>query len=857
MDELGVKFLILGLALVLALFILLGSLLFLCHRHKRRRIHMAKMELDPNTLFDSPASYHKKSPQLSKAVADEKATKNGFAQVFHGSPTLPKKTYEAPPPPPVPSPRDDSKQMKVSPYGGGDPNNNELDNIDCSGLSKGNLCTVISIDNDESESIGPVGTLTSSRPRKDTPGNGHQISPGSMTDRPDKLTLKNRPFKISELPDLKEEQASPTGGNGPPRENVLKDLPKDSPLTVRRFPNKMEKLAENENEMLYYEFDILNQESQTSIRPRSTTSELNENIRKNRFYDILPYDFNRVKLKNRGDKSDYINASYINTDDGSLSYIAAQGPIGETESASGRRVDTVADFWYMAWQENIETIIMLTQCSEGVRQKCAMYWPENAGESIQVGGDMKIDLYQITEDEICFQRELWLTKGDSPKRKIVQWHYKDWKDAAGPQDAENLLTFMETIRAQEKESKSEKRPPLLVHCSAGVGRTGVYIAVDILLEKLQRENMIDIFDTVSRLREARTSMVQNAEQYLTVYEVIALAIRKRQNTNSRNLSKMKEKYCLMFAFTSVMLHLLPANSSLSAIPRYKRSADGTVPVGTVSADDTQQITENSKSQTSDHKLFLDKGEMLMRYLHAFNDAITAHPETRKGGLKKTFEMKLRDDSLNDAEILLRGMLKIDYEQNMSIATGKMVAVAAVQKISLGRKFWSKNLGTKQNYISHEQATSIVETALQANWASVVGKYLANEQTLYLTQLEQAIADAASHSEADHNHDLAQDEGSPAADGNSPAAASHNHKEIRLRNRIRTEKIKITVHMDTIREVLADAHTFFTGLATPEKEPQKHSLKQFADGNIFNHIAKLDNHKLLAKLVEVFKPERAD
>lgn len=172
-------------------------------------------------------------------------------------------------------------------------------------------------------------------------------------------------------------------------------------------------------------------------------------------------------------------------------------------------------------------------------------------------------------------------------------------------------------------------------------------------------------------------------------------------------------------------------------------------------------------------------------------------------------------------------------------------------------FFSQNMFIIISDISHEQATSIVETALQANWASVVGNYLANELKLYLIQLEQVIADAASHSEAKHAQDLTQVEGSPAVKGNSPVAAPQGRKEKGLRNRIGAERIKIKVHMDTIREVLADAHIFFNGLATLEKAPEKHSLRQFADGNIFNHIAKLENHTLLAKLEHVFEPERTD
>uniref|UniRef100_A0A915DP85 protein-tyrosine-phosphatase n=1 Tax=Ditylenchus dipsaci TaxID=166011 RepID=A0A915DP85_9BILA len=497
MDELAIKFLVIGLALVLALFVAIGTLIYFCQRHRKRRTHLEKVGIS-NSGFNSP------DLKLEGSEQKEGEVKNGFAQIFHGSPTMQKKTFEAPPPP---TPTHDAN------------NNSSKHNPKQLQQDEGDLRSVIVIDNYSTVNKNQIEQLTVEE-EKGT--HVLRVSPQG-----DKLTLKNRPFKINELPELLEEEVTGAEEQREKRENVLKDLPKDSPLNMRKFPNKMERLQENENEMLYYEFDILNQEAMTSLKPRSTIAELNENIRKNRFYDILPYDFNRVKLKNRP-KSDYINASYINTDDGSLTYIAAQGPIGDLEAADGRRVNTVEDFWEMVWQENIENIVMLTQCVEGVRQKCAVYWPENAGESISVSENITIHLYCITEDEICLQRELWLQHGQQ-KRKILQWHYKEWRDAAGPHDAENLLSFMENIRAQTRTSERQK--PLLVHCSAGVGRTGVYIALDILLQQLMRENLIDIFETVSKLRESRTSMVQNCEQYLTVYEVVALAIRRRSRTS--------------------------------------------------------------------------------------------------------------------------------------------------------------------------------------------------------------------------------------------------------------------------------------------------------------------------------------
>lgn len=134
---------------------------------------------------------------------------------------------------------------------------------------------------------------------------------------------------------------------------------------------------------------------------------------------------------------------------------------------------------------------------------------------------MQMMMYCVTEDEICFQREIWLERLGHGKRKITQWQYKEWSDFAVPDDASALLSFMEAIRVT-----MPKRGPTLVHCSAGVGRTGVYIALDILLDKLAESKMIDVMGTVRNLRASRTTMVQNVEQYMTVYEVIALAIRK-------------------------------------------------------------------------------------------------------------------------------------------------------------------------------------------------------------------------------------------------------------------------------------------------------------------------------------------
>uniref|UniRef100_A0A914EMS6 Uncharacterized protein n=1 Tax=Acrobeloides nanus TaxID=290746 RepID=A0A914EMS6_9BILA len=253
------------------------------------------------------------------------------------------------------------------------------------------------------------------------------------------------------------------------------------------------------------------------------------NIRKNRFYDILPYDYNRVKLNHsKLEKTDYINATYVKNDLGQITHIAAQGPIGELETLGGRRDTTIRDFWHMIWQENVECIVMLTLCVEGLRHKCAIYWPENAEEPIKIDDTLQMTMTCITEDEICFQREIKLEKAGQKPRMIMQWHYKDWLDCTAPENSELLLSFMQKIR------KENYNRPKLVHCSAGVGRTGVYICLDLLLDALDKSKHINVFEMVKMLRETRVNMVQTPEQYATIYETIAMAIRQRQNSSVAN-----------------------------------------------------------------------------------------------------------------------------------------------------------------------------------------------------------------------------------------------------------------------------------------------------------------------------------
>ncbi|KAK0426038.1 hypothetical protein QR680_009515 [Steinernema hermaphroditum] len=274
--------------------------------------------------------------------------------------------------------------------------------------------------------------------------------------------------------------------------------------------------ADVADERLGREYKSLNR----SFFGDQSTDEANhvENIKKNRYFNVLPYDFNRVKLRQDvHGGSDYINASGIKVPGHhGIRYIATQGPIGADECA---REGTVADFWRMVW-EHSQCIVMLTDCFERGKIKCAIYWPENPGEEITVAG-MTINFYCFTEDEICYRREFHVTC-DGETRTILQWHLRGWNDTEAP-NPEDLLQFVRAVR--------ESRPcdPIVVHCSAGVGRSGVFIAVDILLERVEDPETpcINICGCVRYLRTQRAAMVRNAYQYEAIYRTLLLAIRQR------------------------------------------------------------------------------------------------------------------------------------------------------------------------------------------------------------------------------------------------------------------------------------------------------------------------------------------
>ncbi|XP_039958049.1 phosphatidylinositol phosphatase PTPRQ isoform X1 [Bactrocera tryoni] len=219
---------------------------------------------------------------------------------------------------------------------------------------------------------------------------------------------------------------------------------------------------------------------------------------KNRYTDIFPYDKNRVLLDVDDEGSDYINASFIDGYKIKKEYIASQGP----------KPETTMDFWRMILQYNVRVIVMLTQFQEGTNIKCHEYFPyDSNGISVIIRKKTCFEYYDRSEMLIT-QEKYGL------KRKIDHFFFKKWPDHGCPKDPAHLINFIRKIRSYRLSSYS----PTVIHCSAGVGRTGTFIALDIIMQRLKYEFKINIYETVKKLRFQRMKMVQTIEQYTFLYE---------------------------------------------------------------------------------------------------------------------------------------------------------------------------------------------------------------------------------------------------------------------------------------------------------------------------------------------------
>ncbi|XP_048511505.1 receptor-type tyrosine-protein phosphatase eta isoform X2 [Athalia rosae] len=283
--------------------------------------------------------------------------------------------------------------------------------------------------------------------------------------------------------------------------------PVPDPFTRKKFELHCQELISNPGK-LNNEFQLLHTLS-VDLQMSTNAASLQANKKKNRYMDILPYDISRVKLDilDNDPNTDYINASFINGYSGAVEYIACQGPKEETTS----------DFWRMVFQYNIKIIVMVTQLVEKGKEKCYQYYP-NTRESFEYE-DMTIRCSTQLDFESYRQRIITLQKG-TVRRTIMHLHFKDWSDHGVPDDVHSMIHFCQKVRKQIDGN----RGIAVVHCSAGVGRTGTLIAIDILLQQIRDNKKLDVFGTVYRLRQHRVNMVQTESQYAYIYNCTKQAL---------------------------------------------------------------------------------------------------------------------------------------------------------------------------------------------------------------------------------------------------------------------------------------------------------------------------------------------
>ncbi|XP_075059150.1 receptor-type tyrosine-protein phosphatase kappa isoform X9 [Mixophyes fleayi] len=230
-----------------------------------------------------------------------------------------------------------------------------------------------------------------------------------------------------------------------------------------------------------------------------------QNRTKNRYGNIIAYDHSRVILQPVEDdpSSDYINANYIDGYQRPSHYIATQGPVHET----------VYDFWRMIWQEQSACIVMVTNLVEVGRVKCYKYWPDDT----EVYADFKVTCVEMEPLAEYVIRTFTLERrGYNEIREVKQFHFTGWPDHGVPYHATGLLSFIRRVKLSNPPSAG----PIVVHCSAGAGRTGCYIVIDIMLDMAEREGVVDIYNCVKALRSRRINMVQTEEQYIFIHDAI-------------------------------------------------------------------------------------------------------------------------------------------------------------------------------------------------------------------------------------------------------------------------------------------------------------------------------------------------
>nr|XP_017915462.1 PREDICTED: receptor-type tyrosine-protein phosphatase V [Capra hircus] len=278
------------------------------------------------------------------------------------------------------------------------------------------------------------------------------------------------------------------------------------PIPAHSFQQSFEAKSAHAYQAFFQEFEELKEVGKEQPR---LEAEHPANSAKNRYPHVLPYDHSRVRLALLDGKphSDYINASFIPGYTHPQEFIATQGPLKKT----------LADFWRLVWEQQVQVIVMLTVGMENGRVLCEHYWPADSSPvthgpvTVRLLAEQRQDEWTAREFQLHHAAQQW-------PRRVKQLQFTTWPDHSVPEAPSSLLAFMELVREQARAATGAG--PLLVHCSAGVGRSGTFVALWRLLRQLEEEQVVDVFHVVHALRLHRPLMIQTPSQYIFLHRCL-------------------------------------------------------------------------------------------------------------------------------------------------------------------------------------------------------------------------------------------------------------------------------------------------------------------------------------------------
>ncbi|XP_078020219.1 receptor-type tyrosine-protein phosphatase delta isoform X32 [Epinephelus lanceolatus] len=301
-------------------------------------------------------------------------------------------------------------------------------------------------------------------------------------------------------------QTPGSGASSHPSNLHLSSMASHPPIPIMDLADHLERLKANDNLKFSQEYESIDPGQQFTWEH----SNLEVNKPKNRYANVIAYDHSRVLLSaiDGIPGSDYINANYIDGYRKQNAYIATQGSLPET----------FGEFWRMIWEQRSAIIVMMTKLEERSRVKCDQYWPTRGTETY---GLIQVTLLDTVElATYCVRTFALFKNGSSEKREVRQFQFTAWPDHGVPEHPTPFLAFLRRVKACNPPDAG----PMVVHCSAGVGRTGCFIVIDAMMERIKHEKTVDIYGHVTLMRAQRNYMVQTEDQYVFIHDALQEAV---------------------------------------------------------------------------------------------------------------------------------------------------------------------------------------------------------------------------------------------------------------------------------------------------------------------------------------------